>query len=68
MAGDANQSVIKSYKAVFDKKPEWSNRTSYVITPDHKIAMVWSDLKPDERRHPHPRRGEGLEGPKGKKG
>lgn len=48
VAGDANQSVIKSYKAVFDKKPEWSNRTSYVITPDHKIAMVWSDLKPDE--------------------
>ena len=48
VAGDADQSIIKSYKAVFDKKPEWSNRTSYVITPDHKISLVYSDLKPDE--------------------
>ncbi len=48
VAGDANGSIIKSYDAVFDKKPEWSNRTSYVITPDHKITLVWSDLKPDE--------------------
>ena len=48
VAGDTDQSTIKAYKAVFDKKPEWSNRTSYVITPDHKISLAYSDLKPDE--------------------
>ena len=31
---------------VFDKRPNLSNRTSYVITPDGKIAYVHSDLSP----------------------
>ncbi len=29
------------------QKPEYSNRTSYVITPDHKIAFVYTNLEPD---------------------
>src|ERR1043166_1998887 len=31
VAADANEKIIKSYDAVLSKKPEWSDRTSYVI-------------------------------------
>ncbi len=47
VAADADQKVIKAYDVVLPQKPEYSNRTSYVITPDHKIAFVYTNLEPD---------------------
>ncbi len=39
----ADAALIKTYDVVLDKKPEWSNRTSYVIAPNHKILMSYTD-------------------------
>ena len=47
VAADADQKIIKAYDVVFDKHPEVSSRTSFVIAPDHKIAFVYSNLMPD---------------------
>ena len=40
------QAVIKSYDVVFAARPEFSDRTSYVIAPDGKILYVHSELNP----------------------
>ena len=48
VAGDPSESVIKAYDAVLKQKPEWSDRTSYVIAPDHTILMSYTDLNPDK--------------------
>jgi peroxiredoxin Q/BCP len=48
VAADPQQSVIKSYDAVLAIKPEYANRTSYVIAPDHTILMAYTDLNPDQ--------------------
>mgnify|MGYP000903460871 CR=1 FL=1 len=40
--------TIKAYDVVLPRKPDWSNRTSYVIAPDGKIALTYSDPKPTE--------------------
>src|ERR1700684_1259547 len=37
VASDADQSIMKSYDAVLGLKPEYANRTSYVIAPNGKI-------------------------------
>ncbi|HEY8950899.1 MAG TPA: peroxiredoxin [Rhizomicrobium sp.] len=47
VAADADQKVIKAYDVVLPKHPEYSNRTSYVITPDHKIAFAYTNMEPD---------------------
>jgi peroxiredoxin Q/BCP len=39
----ANADLVKSYDVVLSQKPEWSNRTSYVIAPDHKILLAYTD-------------------------
>jgi peroxiredoxin len=39
----ADATLVKSYDVVLSQKPEWSNRTSYVIAPDHKILMSYTD-------------------------
>ncbi len=44
---DPDETIIKAYDAVLAKKPEYSDRTSYVITPDGKILHTYTDLKPD---------------------
>ena len=44
VASDADQSVMKAFDAVLDKKPELSDRTSYVIAPDGTILYVHTDL------------------------
>ncbi|MBS0456262.1 MAG: peroxiredoxin [Proteobacteria bacterium] len=46
VAADAGAEIAKEYDAVLSMKPEWSNRTSYVIAPDGTIAHVYSDLDP----------------------
>jgi thioredoxin-dependent peroxiredoxin len=47
VAADPNETVIKSYDAVLPQKPEYANRTSYVIAPDHSILLAYTDLNPD---------------------
>lgn len=47
VAADPGAKIARQYDAVLDKKPEWSNRTSYVIAPDGKIVHVHSDLNPN---------------------
>lgn len=48
VAADPDESVIKSYDAVLAQKPEYANRTSYVIAPDHSILMTYTNLDPDK--------------------
>jgi peroxiredoxin len=37
VASDADQGITKAYDAVLHQKPEYANRTSYVIAPDGSI-------------------------------
>lgn len=48
VAADSDQKVIKEYDAVLKQKPEYSDRTSYVIAPDHTILLAYTDLNPDK--------------------
>jgi peroxiredoxin len=48
VAADPGAKIAKRYDATLAVKPEWSNRTSYVITPAGTIAHAYSDLKPNE--------------------
>jgi len=40
--------TIKAYNVVLPQKPDWSDRTSYVIAPDGKIVLSFTTQKPDE--------------------
>lgn len=46
VASDRDQRIMKSYDAVLEKKPEYANRTSYVIAPDGTVLYTYSDLDP----------------------
>jgi len=46
VASDKDQKIMKAYDSVLMLKPDISNRTTYVITPDHKISFVYSALDP----------------------
>jgi peroxiredoxin len=48
VAADTDQSIMKSYDAILAKKPEYANRTSYVIAPNGKIIYSFTDLAPDK--------------------
>jgi len=48
VAADPDQRVVKAYDAVLKQKPEYSDRTSYVISPDRTVLMVYTDLNPDK--------------------
>jgi peroxiredoxin len=48
VAADPDQTVIKAYDAVLKQKPEYADRTSYVIAPDHTVLMSYTDLNPDK--------------------
>ena len=48
VAADPDQKVIKQYDAVLKQKPEWSDRTSYVIAPDGTILLAYTNLDPGE--------------------
>jgi len=48
VAADTDQKIMKAYDAVLKLKPDWADRTSYVITPDGKIFYVYSALAPDQ--------------------
>jgi peroxiredoxin Q/BCP len=48
VASDADGSVMKEYDAILPIKPEYANRTSYVIAPTGAIIYSYTDLKPDK--------------------
>jgi len=48
VAADPGAKIAKQYDAVFAMKPEWSNRTSYVISQSGSITHVYSDLNPNK--------------------
>jgi peroxiredoxin len=48
VAADPGVKIAKQYDAVLAKKPEWSDRTSYLISPSGTIAAVYSDLDPKQ--------------------
>jgi len=48
VAADTGAKIAKQYDAILAQKPEWSNRTSYVIKQDGTIAHVYSDLNPNK--------------------
>ena len=48
VAADTGAKIAKDYDAILSQKPEWSNRTSYVIAPSGSIVHVYSDLNPNK--------------------
>jgi peroxiredoxin len=48
VAADAGAKVAKEYESVLAQKPEWSDRTSYVIDQSGSIAYAYSALNPKE--------------------
>src|SRR4030088_1374054 len=46
VASDADGSVMKNYDAILPVKPEYANRTSYVIAPTGVIIYSYTDMKP----------------------
>src|ERR1700704_848787 len=48
VAADADQKIMKAYDAVLAAKPEYADRTSYVIAPDGKIIYEYTALNPDK--------------------
>jgi peroxiredoxin len=47
VASDADQHITKEYDAVLAIKPEYANRTSYVIAPTGKIIYEYTAMNPD---------------------
>ena len=48
VASDEKKAVIKSYDAAMMIMPDFANRVSYVITPDHSIIYSYQSLNPDK--------------------
>jgi peroxiredoxin len=48
VAADPDAKIAGAYKATLAMRPGWSDRTSYVIAPDGKILLAYSNLKPDD--------------------
>jgi peroxiredoxin Q/BCP len=46
VAADTDQHIMKAYDSVLTQKPEYANRTSYVIAPDRTILYSYTDLDP----------------------
>jgi thioredoxin-dependent peroxiredoxin len=44
VASDGDQAIMKSYDAVLAQKPEYANRTSYVVAPDGHVLYEYTDL------------------------
>jgi peroxiredoxin len=48
VAADPDQKITKAYDSVLFIKPEYANRTSYVISPEGKIIYEYTALNPDK--------------------
>lgn len=46
VAADPGAKIAKTYDSILSQKPEWSDRTSYVIAQDGTIVHVHSNLDP----------------------
>jgi peroxiredoxin len=46
VAADTDQTIMKAYDAVLEGRPQYANRTSYVIAPDGRILYSYTDLDP----------------------
>jgi thioredoxin-dependent peroxiredoxin len=46
VASDETQTVMKSFDAVMETRPEYANRISYVIAPDSTIVYRYMSLNP----------------------
>ena len=46
VAADVDQTVMKAYDAVLALKPDYANRTSYVISPSGTILYQFTSLNP----------------------
>lgn len=47
VAADGDGKVMKAYDAVHDKRPEYAQRVSYVISPDGKILYEYTNMSPE---------------------
>jgi peroxiredoxin len=48
VAADTDQHIMKSYDAILSTKPDYANRTSYVIAPDGKVIYSFTDMAPEK--------------------
>jgi peroxiredoxin len=49
VAADPNDTIAKTYDAIATMGPNsFTNRTSYVITPDDKVLYTYTNLAPDQ--------------------
>jgi len=48
VAADSDQRVMKAYDSVLKGHPEYSDRTSYVITPDGKVYYAFTEMSPND--------------------
>jgi peroxiredoxin len=48
VASDADQKITKSYDAVLGAKPEYANRTSYVIAPTGTVIYEYTAMDPSK--------------------
>jgi peroxiredoxin len=48
VAADTDQSIMKAYDAVLALKPEYANRTSYVIAQEGTFAYSYTALNPGQ--------------------
>ena len=48
VASDAGKTVIKSYDAAMMLMPDYANRVSYVIGPDHSVLYSYQSLNPSK--------------------
>lgn len=48
VAADPNAAIAKEYKSTLALFPGHSDRTSYVIAPDGKVLMSYTNLRPDD--------------------
>jgi peroxiredoxin len=48
VAADAGAKIAKQYDSVMVVKPDWSDRTSYVIAPNGTILHAYSKLDPSD--------------------
>jgi thioredoxin-dependent peroxiredoxin len=48
VAADPGAKIAKQYDAVLAMKPDWSDRTSYVIAPNGTVIHAYSKMDPTE--------------------
>ncbi len=48
VAADPGAKIARQYDSTLAARPDWSSRTSYVITQNGEIAHVYSNLNPND--------------------